>query len=446
MDAVLLARIQFGFTAGFHFLFPPLSIGLAWLIFYLLSRYRSTADEVYSRAARFWLRLFVITFAVGVATGITLEFQFGTNWETYSRFVGDIFGAPLAAEGIFTFFLESAFMGVLIFGWKRLSTRTLWFSSLMVALGSTLSAFWIIVANSWQQTPVAYHIVNGRAELTNFFEAVFNPSTVPRYLHTVDGALATGAFFMLGISAWFLLKGRHKDVAAVSIKAALVMAFVASLIQLPIGHFHAVQVAETQPVKLAAYEGLFETQSNAPALLFGIPNVEEGRCDMALEIPGALSLMVSGDAGREIKGLNDFPRDEWPPIMATFASFHTMVAIGMYLIALTSLGMFLWWRGRLMDNKWFLRLAVLTIPLPFAANELGWMAAEIGRQPWIVQGLLRTADAVSVTVPAWQILVSLLAFFFVYAFLGAVWLYLLKRNIAKGPDDAGATTGVEVSS
>ena len=277
MDPVLLSRIQFALTVGFHFIFPPLTIGLAWLIVWFMTKYKNTGDDFYRSLSRFWIKLFTVSFAIGVATGITMEFQFGTNWAEYSRFVGDIFGAPLAAEGIFAFFLESSFMGVLLFGWNRLSRKTLWFASLMVAVGSTLSAFWIIVANSWMQTPTGFHIVAGRAELTNFWLAVFNPSTIPRYLHTVCASLITGAFFMLGVSAWYLLKKRHLNFAKSSLKAALVIAFISSIFQLGIGHAHAIQVAFTQPEKLAAIEGIFDTQTRAPALVFGIPNKTEGR-------------------------------------------------------------------------------------------------------------------------------------------------------------------------
>jgi len=243
-------------TAGFHFIFPPISIGLAWMLVWMLWRYYKTEDDLYGRMARFWLKIFGVTFAVGVATGITLEFQFGTNWADYSRFVGDIFGAPLAAEGIFAFFLESTFVGVLLFGWKRISKKALWFASLMVAVGATLSAFWIIVANSWMQTPAGYEIVNGRAELVDFFAAVFNPSTIPRYLHTVNAALITGAMFVLGISAWFLLKGKDIEFAKKSLRAALWVTLLTGAAQIPLGHYHAVQVANTQPEKLAAIEGL----------------------------------------------------------------------------------------------------------------------------------------------------------------------------------------------
>jgi cytochrome d ubiquinol oxidase subunit I len=363
-----------------------------------------------------------------------MEFQFGMNWARYSRFVGDIFGAPLAAEGVFAFFLESSFLGILLFGERRVSRRVYWFSGLMVAVGSTLSAFWIVVANSWQQTPAGFHIVNGRAELVDFWAAVFNPSTVPRFLHTVDGALMAGAFFIMGLSAWFLLRGEHRKFAEKSFTIALVAGFLASAVQVPLGHFHAVQVAETQPVKLAAFEGLWETQTNAPLLLLGLPNAEKERTDFAVELPGLLSIGVGGSTDTEVAGLKDFPKEEWPPLYPTFFGFHLMVGLGFYFIALTGLGLLLLWRRRLFENTLFLKVAFLSIPLPVIANELGWIAAEVGRQPWIVQGLMRTDEAFSTVVPAGQILVSIGLFTVVYALLFCVWIFLLRRKLQKGPE------------
>jgi cytochrome d ubiquinol oxidase subunit I len=434
MDPVLLARIQFAVTVGFHFIFPPLTIGMGWLIFTFMNRYKKTKDEVFRGIARFWIKVFALTFVVGVATGIVLEFQFGTNWAAYSRFVGDIFGAPLAAEGIFAFFLESTFVGVLIWGWKRFSVKTLWFSSLMVAVGATLSAFWIIVANSWMQTPAGYDVIGGRAELTDFWAAVFNPSTLPRYLHTVDACLITGAFFMMGISAWYLIQKKHLEFARRSLKVSLVAGFIAALLQLPLGHYHAVQVAGTQPEKLAAFEGLFETRKEAPLLLFGIPDAKERSVHAAVRVPGLLSFLVSFDTQTEVKGLNDFPEDDWPPLGLTFYSFHLMFILGLYFIGLTALGMFLLWRKKLFDSRLFATLAFFSLPLPLVANELGWIAAEVGRQPWIVHRLLRTSDSISVTVPAGQVLFSLLMFSAIYLLLGALWIFLLRREVKKGPE------------
>ena len=449
MDAALLARIQFALTVGFHFIFPPLTIGVSWIMFWFMHRYRKTGDERYGRHVRFWLKLFAITFAVGVATGITMEFQFGTNWADYSRFVGDIFGAPLAAEGILSFFLESTFMGVLLFGWKRFSRRTLWFAALLVAVGSTLSAFWIIVANSWMQTPTGYAIVDGRAQLTDFFTAVFNPSTMPRYLHAVNACLITGALFVLGVSARYLLKGEHVEFARYSLKVALVFGFLAALAQLPIGHFHAVRVSHNQPLKLAAYEGLFETQADAPALLFGVPDAEAGTVHGAIEVLGGLSLLVGGSTDTVVQGLSDFPREEWPPLLLSFVPFHLMFYIGMFFIALTLLGMFLLWRRKLYENKLFLRLAVLAVPLPIITNELGWIATEVGRQPWIVYprdgkpGML-TADAISPSVGAGEILATIIVFGAIYALLFALWIFLLRRQLRQGPEPLPAPGGEEV--
>ncbi len=363
-----------------------------------------------------------------------MEFQFGMNWARYSRFVGDIFGAPLAAEGILAFFLESSFLGIMLFGERRVSNRVYWFSSLMVAVGSTLSGFWIVVANSWQQTPAGFHIVNGRAELVDFWAAVFNPSTMPRYLHTIDGALVAGAFFIMGLSAWFLLRGEHREFARKSLNTALVVGFLASVVQVPLGHFHAVQVAETQPAKLAAFEGLWETQTNAPLLIMGLPNPEQERTDFALEMPGMLSIGVGGSTETEVAGLKDFPRAEWPPIHMSFFSFHFMVGLGFYFIGLTALGLFLLWRQQLHENRLFLRVVLLSIPLPVIANELGWIAAEVGRQPWIVYGLMRTDQAFSTAVPAGQILASLVMFTVIYTLLFCVWVFLLRRKLLKGPE------------
>jgi len=437
MDAVLLARIQFALTVGFHFIFPPLTIGLAWLLVWLVGRYRRTGEADDRALARFWVRLFALSFAIGVATGIVMEFQFGTNWARYSRYVGDIFGAPLAAEAVFAFFLESIFVGVLILGWNRVSRTTLWVSSWLVAIGSTLSAFWIIVANSWMQTPAGYITRNGRAELQNFWQAVFNPSTMPRYLHTVDAALIVGAFFMMGISAWYLLRDQHVEVAKRAFTMALVVGFLASLGAAGIGHWHAVQVANTQEPKLAAFEGLFETQTHAPLTLFGIPDAKTRTLRAAIQIPHALSLLVGNTAATEVKGLDATPRADWPPLLATFFSFHLMVLLGLYFMAFTALGLLLLWRRRLFGNRFFLTAALWSIPLPFLATQVGWMAAEIGRQPWAVYGVLRTSDAASnaATVPAGQILASIIMFSLIYLLLFNTWVRLLRRAIHHGITD-----------
>ncbi len=434
MDAVLLSRLQFAITIGFHFIFAPLTIGLSWLVLWMMTRYWRSGEEQYRRMAQFWLKIFSLSFVVGVATGIPMEFQFGTNWANYSRYVGDIFGAPLAAETISSFFLESFFLGVLLFGGDRLSRGAHWFSALMVAVGSTLSAFWILVANSWMQTPAGYRLnpVTHHAELANFWAALFNPSVLPRVLHTVDGAIMTGAFFMLGLSAWLLLKKRGGDSARSSFKLALMVAFISSVLQLFTGHYHAVQVTFTQPEKLAAIEGLFTTQRYAPLLLFGIPDARSESTHFALRVPGGLSLLATGRMDSEIKGLKSFPRADWPPLLLTFAPFHLMFLIGLFLIAFSGLGVLLLWLKRLERYPLFLYGAWLSIPLPFLANELGWITAEVGRQPWIVYHLFRTRDAISVTVPVMQIIASLTMFTIVYGLLFLLWLFFLRRTMRLG--------------
>ncbi len=439
MDAVLLSRLQFAITIGFHFIFAPLTIGLSWLILWIMTRYRQSGEERYRRMARFWLSIFGLSFVVGVATGIPMEFQFGTNWANYSRYVGDIFGAPLAAETITSFFLESFFLGLLFFGWDRVSRNVHWFSALMVAVGSTLSAFWILVANSWMQTPAGYHLnpLTHHAELLNFWAALFNPSTLPRVLHTVVGAIMTGAFFMLGISAWLLQKKRNEELARTSFTLALLVAFIFSVAQLFTGHYSAIKVTFTQPEKLAAIEGLFTTQRYAPLLLFGIPDARRETTHFAVRIPGLLSLLATGRLDSEIKGLKAFAKADWPPLLLTFAPFHLMFLIGLFLILFSGIGVLLLWRKRLERYPRYLTLAWLVIPLPFLANELGWMTTEIGRQPWIVYHLYRTRDAISVTVPARHIFASLVMFTGVYAILFILWLLFLRQKIRQGMEEKG---------
>lgn len=442
MDLVLLSRIQFALTIGFHYLFPPLTIGLGWMIFLYNTRFQENGNPVFHQLARFWTRIFAITFIVGVASGITMEFQFGTNWAGYSRFVGDIFGAPLAAEGVFAFFLESSFLGILLYGRKRVSQRMYWFSSLMVALGATFSAFWIVVANSWQQTPAGYEIVtevvNGvevsRAQLVNFWEAVFNPSTLPRYFHVITSALCVGVFFIFGTSAWQILKSRHVEFARISMRTAIVPAFAVVMLTMFVGHHHGHQVSQTQPAKLAAFEGIWETQTHAPLMLFGWPSQEEEINKFALQIPGMVSLFIGGKFDTEVQGLKDFPPEDRPPVALSFWSFHLMFYIGMWMALIAFLGVIFWLLNKMLEHRVFLWAAALTVPLPFLANEVGWIAAEVGRQPWVVYGELRTADAVSAAVPAEQVLASIIMFSIIYSLLFGVWIYLLKQQFRKGPE------------
>ncbi len=439
MDALLLARLQFAFTIGFHFLFPPISIGLAWLLVIMEGLGWRRKDEVYVRMGKFFGKLLALTFAVGVATGIVMEFQFGTNWAVYSKFVGDIFGAPLAAEGIFAFFLESGFLGLYLFGRNKVSKGIHWFSILMVAVGATISAFWIIVANSWQQTPAGYVLRNGRAEMTSFTEAVFNPSTLIRYFHTMDASLITGAFFVAGIAAYFLLKNKKDELANRAMKIAVAFGLTVSILEVfPFGDYHSKQVAQTQPEKFATIEGLAQTQSHAPLILFGIPTNNPPELAMKMELPGLLSWLVYSDANATINGLNEFAPENRPPFFLTFISFHSMVALGTFFIVVMLAALIQIRINKLWENKWMLRIILWSIPLPLAACQLGWITAEVGRQPWIVYGLLKTANAHSTTVTANEILFSIILFGIIYLLLGILYIYLLAREVKHGPQKAHA--------
>ncbi len=437
MDTLFLSRLQFAFTVGFHFLFPPLSIGLAWLLVGVEWMGWKRNDMDYVRAGKFFAKVLGLTFAAGVASGIVMEFQFGTNWAEYSKYVGDIFGAPLAAEALFSFFLESTFLGLYLFGRGRVSKGVHWFSSLMVAVGATLSAFWIIAANSWQQTPAGYVIRNGRAEMTDFFAVLFNPSTIYRFSHTLAACLTAGAFLMAGISAYHVLKNISPESSRKTLKLALVVGLIASILTfIPTGDFHAKQVARTQPEKFAAMEGLSEGGPNAPLAVFGIPSDSPPRLNYAIVIPGLLSWFAFGDSSANVPGVEDLRKEGWatPPFSLMFISFHTMVGLGMLFIALTAFGVFLLYRKRLSDTRWYLSLLPFAIPLPLIACELGWIVAEVGRQPWVVYRLLKTADAYSFQVSAVEVLFSLILFGLIYTMIGALYIFVLIRKIKHGPE------------
>ena len=403
------------------------------------SLYIKTKDKEYHTLAKFWTKIFALTFGIGVVTGIVMEFEFGTNWAVYSRYVGDVFGSALAAEGIFAFALESGFLGVLLFGWNRVKPWIHLVSTIGVFFGSMFSAVWIVVANSWQQTPAGFHIVGeglmARAEITDFWAMVFNPSSVDRITHVWLGAILSGAFLVLSVHAYYLLKDRYVDISKKGFKIALVVATIFSLGQLATGHSSADGVAKNQPAKLAAYEGHFKANAPADMYLFGWVNKEKQEVT-GLKIPGGLSFLLEYNFNADVKGLNAFPEDERPPqVNAVFQFYHLMVAIGMTLIGLTLLASFLWWRGKLFDNKLLLWIFVFAALLPQIANQVGWFAAEMGRQPWVVYGLLRTSDAFSQSVTANQILFSLILFFLVYALLFILFVYLLNKKIKHGPYD-----------
>ena len=439
MDVLMLSRIQFGATIAFHYIYPPLSIGLGVLLVCMEGLWLKTENPVYHQMARFWTKVFALTFAIGVATGIVMEFEFGTNWATYSRYVGDVFGSALAAEGIFAFFLESGFLAVLLFGWDRVGRKLHFFSTCMVCLGAHFSAIWIVVANSWMQTPAGYHLVirNGveRAEITDFWEVVFNPSSMDRLFHTLCGAWQAGAFLVVSVSAWYLLKKRHLDFARASLRVGLTVALAASLLQLVSGDSSARSVAKNQPEKLAAFEGLYNTTSNAPLTLVGWVD-EKNEKVVGIQVPGMLSYLAFSDTHATVKGLTDYAPADRPPVQASFLFFHGMVGIGFAMIAIAALGFLYFRHGSLYERRWLLWILVFSVLGPQIANQLGWFAAEVGRQPWIVYHLMRTPDGLSAVVKANAVLASLILFTFIYFLLFAVFIYLLNDKIQHGPDDA----------
>jgi len=389
-------------------------------------RLRRPDDEVYHRMLRFWTHIFGVVFAGGVATGVVMEFEFGTNWASYSRFVGDIFGAPLAAEALIAFFLESSFLSILLFGEKRVSPRAHWFATLMVALGATLSAFWIVAANSWQQTPAGFHILHGRAELTDFWAAVFNPSTPLRFLHAVLGSWVTAAVFVGSISAYYLLHGRHQEFARRSLRLALLLGLVSIAAEVVVGDAHTRQAARTQPEKFAAIEVLHHTQTGAPLAVVGQPLPE-------VLLPKLLSLMTYFDFDAKVTGLDAFAPEDRPPVTATAMSFHAMLWLGLALGVVLALGVFLWWRGRLFVSRRYLKVIFYCLPVPFVVNEIGWVTAEVGRQPWSVYHLLRTEDAFSRSVPAAEVAVSLFMFVVIYIGLLGLTVHLVRKRVLQGP-------------
>jgi len=440
MDVEILSRIQFAFTVAFHYIYPPLSIGLGVLLVIMEGMYLKTGNKLYEQMTKFWVKIFALTFAMGVASGIVMEFEFGTNWATYSRFVGDVFGSALAAEGIFAFFLESGFLAVLVFGWNKVSPKMHFFSTIMVSFGSMLSAVWIVVANSWQQTPAGYHIVgegiNARAEITDFWGMVFNPSSMERLSHVLSGAWLAGAFLVLSVSAYYLLKGKHLEFAKSSFKIALGLALFASLFQLFTGHQSAVGISKTQPAKLAAFEAHYDSSGIGDLYLFGWVNDKNQEVKLGFKIPGMLSYLVYGDSKKPLTGLNAFKPEDRPPVNIVFQSYHIMVAIGFVLIALSVIGIFLMWRGKLFEKRWLLWIFVFSVLGPQIANQLGWISAEVGRQPWIVYNLLRTSEALSKVVTANHVWFSLILFTLVYALLFVLFLYLLNEKIKHGPEEA----------
>lgn len=439
MDVEMLSRIQFGLTSGFHYIYPPMSIGLALLLVIMEALYLKTKDVLYEKMVKFWVKVFALTFSLGVATGLVQVFAFGTNWASYSRYVGDVFGSALAAEGIFAFFLESGFLALLLFGWDRVGPKMHFFSTLMVALGSHFSAIWIIAANSWMQTPAGYQIVGSGTEahavVTNFWEMVINHSTLDRLTHSVLGCWLTGAFLVISISAFYMLKKRHRPFAERSMHVALLVAACVILLQLVSGDSSARGVAKNQPIKLAAMEAVYTTtEGGTPLYLGGIVD-KTNQTVKGIAVPDMLSMLIYHDTTTPVAGLDQYSEDLWPNVAVVFQTYHAMIAMWTLMCMLALLSFIQWRRRKLADSRWLLRALVISAVLPHIANFCGWCTAEIGRQPWVVQGLLKTSEGLSKNIQASQVWGSLIMFSVMYTLLFSLFIYLLDRKIKEGPQD-----------
>jgi len=435
-SALLLHRLHFAFTVTFHYLFPQLTMGLALLIVVLKTIALRTNDHVYDQAARFWAKIFGINFVFGVVTGIPMEFQFGTNWANFSRFAGGVIGQTLAMEGMFAFFLESSFLGLFLYGEKRLSRRAHWLSAVAVFIGSWLSGYFIVATDAWMQNPVGYFVApDGSVQLSSFWALVLNPWVGWQYAHTMVGAAITGAFVMAAVGAFYLLSNRHAEHARIFVKTGVIAGCLFSILQLfPTGDGQGRMVATRQPVTLAAMEGLFQSQRGAPLVIMGQPNDQQGKIDNSLEVPGMLSMLTYKRWNAHVQGLDNFPRRDWPDnIPLLYYSYHIMVGLGTIFIAVMVVAALLLFRQRLFHSRWMLWILMLCAPFPYIANTAGWMTAELGRQPWLVYGLMRTEEGYSKVVSAGNSMFTLLGFMGLYTVLGILFLFLIRREIEAGP-------------
>jgi len=435
-DALIVHRLQFAFTITYHYLFPQLTMGLAPLIVIFKTLYLRTGEERFNVAARFWAKIFGISFLFGVITGIPMEFQFGTNWAAFSKFAGGVIGQTLAMEGMFAFFLESAFLGLFLYGEKRLGRVGHWAAAMLVFVGSWLSGYFIIATDAWMQHPVGYAIqADGSVTLQSFWALLLNPWAIYQYVHNMGGALVTGSFAVAALGAYYVLTREQAEYGKLFLRIGVTAAFLASTWQaFPSGDWQGKMVALHQPATLAAMEGLFETREGAPMVLIGQPNVAERRLDNPIEVPGVLSFLTYKRWGAQVRGLNDFPVDQWPDNVALlYYSYHIMVGLGTMFIAVTLAGVFLMWRRKLFEARWLLWVFMLAFPFPFIANTAGWMTAEIGRQPWLVYGLMRTAHGASPMVSAGNGMFTLLGFMGMYTILSILFLFLMWREIEHGP-------------
>ena len=441
MTAELIHRLHFAFTVTFHYLFPQLTMGLALLIVVLKTVALKTGNEEWDRAARFWGKIFGINFVFGVVTGIPMEFEFGTNWARFSRLSGGVIGQPLAMEGVFSFFLESAFLGLFLYGEKRLSKTLHWFSAVMVFVGSWISGFFIIVTDAWMQHPVAFErLPNGQFEVLSFWQLLLNPWALLQYAHNMTGAVVTASFVMAATGAFYLLEGRFTecgcDYGHIFTKVGVIAGLISTvLIIFPTGDLHGKYVARNQPAAIAAMEGLFKTETGAGIVLMGQPNEETGQIDNPIVVNDVLSFLIYGTTKAEVKGLDQFPRDQWPTTLPLlYYAYHIMAGLGTYFVLLMFAAAFMLWRGQLYRARWMLWLLLISFPLPYIANTAGWMTAEIGRQPWLIYGLMRTSEGYSQMVSTGNGLFTLLGFMGLYALMGLLFTVLIYREISSGPE------------
>jgi len=435
-SALLIHRLHFAFTVTFHYLFPQLTMGLAPLIVAFKTLALRTNNQKYNAAARFWAKIFGISFVMGVVTGIPMEFQFGTNWSHFSRFAGGVIGQTLAMEGTFAFFLESAFLGLFLYGEKRLSPKAHWFSGLLVFLGAWISGYFIVATDAWMQHPVAYtKLADGSVTLASFWGLVFNPWALWQYAHNMAGAGLTGAFVMMAVGAYYLLSRVHVDQAKLYVKTGVIAGFLFALLLVgPTGDGQGRNVAQSQPAALAGMEALFKSQQGAPLLLMGQPDAASGRIDNPLAVPKLLSLLAYRSWNADIKGLDAFPQDEWPQNIALlYYSYHIMVGLGIIFMLVMLIAGIQLLRKKLYDTRWLLWVLMLCAPLPYVANTAGWMTAELGRQPWLVYGLMRTAEGFSKTVTAGNAWFTMLGFLGMYTLLAILFLFLVYRELEHGP-------------
>lgn len=440
MDVLLLSRLQFALNISFHYLFPPMSIGLVWYIVFTEAIYLKTRSKTHLNTVKFWTKIFSLFFVMGVATGFVQIFSFGNNWSQFSKFVGNVFGAVLAAEGIFAFFLEAGFIGFMLFGWDRISPVFHFISSVLVATGATMSAFWIVAANSWMQTPAGFKVVGTglyqRAVITNLFDVFFNPSFLTRFGHVLLGCALLSCFLVLSVSSYYLLKEKHLDFARYNMKLGLVLAIVTLLLQSWSADSTSRGVVRDQPIKLAAMEGVFETTEYAPFSVIGVIDMKSEKV-IGLKIPGLLSLLSFHNLKTPVKGLKEYARQDWPTnIPGVYYCYHLMIYGWGAMMIGAIWGLIAWKRGRLENARILLWFLVFSVFFPYLSNITGWFVAEMGRQPWIVYGVLRVHQAVSQVLSASQVLASLVMFIVIYSMLGTLFVFLLNRKIQHGPDDS----------